>query len=89
MSAATGAALTSRELSDVVDLLSASSSDEQTHFVLSKPREALRQSQAEYVHHWDPRMSVNGNRVAKRLGMLLDCLAKMNTWLRYTLLSPL
>jgi len=29
-------------------------------------------------------MSINGNRVAKRLGMLLDCLAKMNSWLRYT-----
>lgn len=76
--------LTSRELSDVVDLLSASSTTEQTDFVLSKPREALRQSQIEYAHHWDPRMSVSGNRVAKRLGMLLDCLAKMNSWLRYT-----
>ena len=84
MATATGAALTSRELSDVVDLLSASSTTEQTDFVLSKPREALRQSQSSYVHHWDPRMSAAGNRVAKRLGLLLDCLAKMNTWLRYT-----
>lgn len=67
-----------------VDLLTASSTTEQTNFVLAKSREALRQSQTEYVHHWDPRMSVNGNRVAKRLGMLLDCLAKMNSWLRYT-----
>jgi hypothetical protein len=79
----TEAALTSRELSDVVDLLTASSTSEQTHFVLSKPREALRQSQAEYVHQWDPRMSAMGNRVAKRLALLLDCLAKMNSWLRY------
>jgi hypothetical protein len=84
MTAATGAALTSRELSDVVDLLSASSTSEQTHFVLSDPREALRQSQSSYVHQWDPRMSAAGNRVAKRLGLLLDCLGKMNTWLRYT-----
>jgi hypothetical protein len=84
MAAATAAALTSRELSDVVDLLSASSTSEQTHFVLSKPREALRQSQSSYVHQWDPRMSAAGNRVAKRLGLLLDCLARMNTWLRYT-----
>ena len=29
-------------------------------------------------------MSAAGNRVAKRLGQLLDSLAKMNTWLRYT-----
>lgn len=84
MTAATGAALTSRELSDVVDLLSASSTSEQTDFVLSKPREALRQSQSSYVHHWDPRMSAAGNRVARRLGQLLDSLAKMNTWLRYS-----
>ena len=84
MTAATHAALTSRELSDVVDLLSASSTSEQTDFVLSKPREALRQSQSSYVHQWDPRMSAAGNRVAKRLAMLLDGLAKMNTWLRYT-----
>lgn len=84
MAAATAAALTSRELSDVVDLLSASSTSEQTDFVLSKPREALRQSQSSYVHHWDPRMSAAGNRVARRLGQLLDSLAKMNTWLRYS-----
>ena len=84
MTAATAAALTSRELSDVVDLLSASSTSEQTAFVLAKPREALRQSQSSYVHQWDPRMSAAGNRIAKRLGQLLDSLAKMNTWLRYT-----
>ena len=84
MTAATAAALTSRELSDVVDLLSACSTSEQTHFVLSKPREALRQSQSSYVHQWDPRMSAAGNRVAKRLGQLLDGLARMNSWLRYT-----
>ena len=84
ITAATDAALTSRELSDVVDLLTASSTSQQTHFVLSNPREALRQSQSSYVHQWDPRMSAAGNRVAKRLGLLLDCLARMNTWLRYT-----
>lgn len=84
LSTSTAASLTSRELSEVIDLLTACSTTEQTDFVLSKPREALRQSQADYVHHWDPRMSSSGNRVAKRLGLLLDCLAKMNSWLRYT-----
>ena len=64
-------------------IATASSTAEQTHFVLSKPREALRQSQADYVHQWDPRMSAAGNRTAKRLALLLDCLAKMNSWLRY------
>jgi ParB-like chromosome segregation protein Spo0J len=82
MQSATDHALTSRELSDVVDLLSASSTCEQKSFVLTKPREALRQSQDSYVHHWDPRLSVAGNRVARRLAMLLDGLAKMNSWLR-------
>jgi hypothetical protein len=77
------ASLTSRELSGVVDLLLASSTGEQTSFVLGDPRRALRQSDQRYVHHWDPRMSVAGNRVAKRLALLLDCLAKMQSWLRY------
>lgn len=83
MRTATHAALTSRELSEVVDLLLASSTREQTQFVLEKPRDAIRQSQEHYVHHWDPRLSTAGNRVAKRLGWLLDSLAKMNTWLRF------
>jgi len=45
MATSTAASLTSREFSDVVDLLTASSTPEQTNFVLAKPREALRQSQ--------------------------------------------
>ena len=77
------ASLTSTELSGVIDLLLASSTQEQTTFVLSDPRQALRQSEEHYVHHWDPRMSTAGNRVAKRLALLLDCLAKMQSWLRY------
>jgi hypothetical protein len=77
------ASLTSRELAGVVDLLLASSTREQTDFVLSDPRGALRQADARYIHRWDPRMSTAGNRIAKRLGFLLDSLAKMQTWLRY------
>jgi hypothetical protein len=77
------ASLTSRELSGVVDLLLASSTREQTAFVLNDPRQALRQSGEGYVHHWDPRLSTAGNRAAKRLALLLDGLAKMQSWLRY------
>jgi hypothetical protein len=77
------ASLTSMELSGVVDLLLASSTGEQTAFVLSDPRQALRQASDRFVHHWDPRLSVAGNRLAKRLALLLDCLAKMQNWLRY------
>lgn len=75
--------LTSTELSGVVDLLLASSTSEQTSFVLGDPRRALRQADERYVHAWDPRMSVAGNRIAKRLAFLLDSLAKMQSWLRY------
>lgn len=83
MRSATHAALTSRELSDMVDLLLASSTQQQTQFVLEKPRQAIQQSQDHHTHHWDPRLSTAGNKIAKRLGFLLDSLAKMNTWLRY------
>jgi ParB-like chromosome segregation protein Spo0J len=83
MQAAREASLTSRELSGVVDLLLASSTTEQTTFVLDDPRKALRQSEDGYVHSWDPRMSTEGNRAARRLALLLDSLAKMQSWLRY------
>ena len=79
----THAALTSRELSDMVDLLLASSTQEQTQFVLEKPRQAITQSQDHHIHHWDARLSAAGNRLAKRMGFLLDSLSKMNTWLRF------
>jgi ParB-like chromosome segregation protein Spo0J len=79
---ATQAALTSRELSEMVDLLCASSTAEQTDFVLTKPREALRQSQDTAIHRWDPRLSLAGNRIAKRLAWLLNSLGQMNAWLR-------
>jgi ParB-like chromosome segregation protein Spo0J len=77
------ASLTSTELAGVVTLLLASSTKQQTDFVLSDPRRALRQSEERYIHQWDPRLSTAGNRIAKRLGFLLDGLAKMQTWMRY------
>jgi ParB-like chromosome segregation protein Spo0J len=77
------ASLTSSELAGVVTLLLASVTKEQTDFVLSDPRRALRQSEERYIHQWDPRLSTAGNRIAKRLGFLLDGLAKIQTWMRY------
>ena len=77
-------ALTSRELSDAVRLLQSASTQEQTQFVLEKPRQAIHQSQDSYVHQWDPRLSSAGNRVARRLGLLLDAATRMNHWLRLT-----
>ena len=81
---ATTHALTSRELSEAVRLLQSASTQAQTDFVLEKPRQAIRQAQDHYVYQWDPRLSSAGNRVAKRLGMLLDAATKMTHWLRLT-----
>jgi hypothetical protein len=78
------ASLTSAELGSVVDLLLASSTAEQKALVLSEPRRALRQAQGQFVHHWDPRLSTAGNRAARQLAVLLDRLAKMHSWLRYS-----
>ena len=83
MQSAAHAALTSRELSDMVDLLIASSTQQQAHFVLEQPRQAIAQSQDHHIHHWDPRLTAAGNKIAKRLGFLLDSLSKMNTWMRF------
>ena len=83
MQSAAHAALTSRELSDMVDLLLASSTQQQAQFVIEQPRQAIAQSQDHHIHHWDPRLSAAGNKIAKRLGFLLDSLSKMNTWLRF------
>ena len=78
------AALTSAELSGVVDLLLASSTGEQKSLVLQEPRRALRQAQGSPVPSWDPRLSTAGNRVARQLGALLERLAQMHSWLRYS-----
>jgi hypothetical protein len=78
------AALTSTELSGVVDLLLASSTGEQKALVLQEPRRALQQAQGSCVPSWDPRLSTAGNRVARQLAALLDRLAQMHSWLRYS-----
>jgi ParB-like chromosome segregation protein Spo0J len=71
-------ALSGTELAGVVGLLLASATAEQKSFVLTKPREALKQAgEAEHMG-WDPRLSTRGNRVSKQLTILLDRL----TWIR-------
>jgi ParB-like chromosome segregation protein Spo0J len=75
--------LSAAEMRGVVDLLSAAKSREQVEFVLEKPRQALRQAAGEIVVGYDPRLSTAGNRVARRLAMLLDHLSRMETWLAH------
>ncbi len=74
-------ALNTAEVRGVVDLLLASASREQEAYVLAKPREALQQAHGTTPRPWDPRLSVAGNRVARRLAELLDGLERLEHWL--------
>jgi hypothetical protein len=73
--------LNTAEVRGVVDLLLASTSREQEEFVLAKPREAVQQAQGTTPRAWDPRLSVAGNRLARRIEGLLDELERLEHWL--------
>jgi ParB-like chromosome segregation protein Spo0J len=81
--------LNAAELRGVVDLLLGCSSRPQVEFVLEKPRQALRQAAGDIIRTYDPRLSVAGNRFARRLASLLDQLARMENWLRHQGLAAL
>jgi len=70
------------ELEGVVDLLAVAPARSQQEYILTKPREALRQARAETGWAWDPRLSRTGNRVARRLADVLECLGQLESWLR-------
>ncbi len=75
-------ALSTVELTAMVDLLLQCTGRRQEEFVLQNPREALSQKQGFVaVSARDPRLSQTGNEVSKRLGILLEMLAKMEVWL--------
>jgi ParB-like chromosome segregation protein Spo0J len=74
-------ALTVHELEGVVNLLLEAPSGEQQRYVLASPREALSQALARPLPSRDPRLSPGGSQVWKRLGMLLELLARMESWL--------
>jgi ParB-like chromosome segregation protein Spo0J len=73
--------LSCHELQGIVDLLAVSSDASQRQFVLAQPRLALAQARGVSAPSYDPRLSAAGNRVRKRLGLLLDLLARMRNWL--------
>jgi len=73
--------LNAAEVRGVVDLLLASASREQEEYVLAKPREALQQAQGTTPRPRDPRLSVAGNRIARRLAEVLDGLERLEHWL--------
>lgn len=74
-------ALTAAEVRGVVELLLASASREQEEYVLAQPREAVQQAHGTTPRAWDPRLSVAGNRVRRRVVGLLDELERLEHWL--------
>jgi hypothetical protein len=74
-------ALTAVEVSGVIDLLQGAS-QEQAAFVLSRPREALRQAQGPPTGLRDPRLSRAGNWLARYLTQALEALGRVEHWLR-------
>jgi hypothetical protein len=73
--------LTAVEVSGVVDLLEGAS-EEQAAYVLSKPREALRQARGLPTALRDPRLSQAGNWLARHLAQGLEALVRVENWLR-------
>jgi hypothetical protein len=51
---------------------------------LLKPREAVREATGGLTRSYDPRLSVAGNRLARRLAVLLEGLGWMENWLRHS-----
>ncbi|HWG41837.1 MAG TPA: ParB N-terminal domain-containing protein [Gemmataceae bacterium] len=76
--------LSAMEVKQVVDLLLGCATREQIEFVLLKPRQAAREANGGLARGYDPRLSVAGNRISRRLGSLLDGLARMENWLRHS-----
>ena len=76
-------ALTMHELTGVVDLLQRAPSRELQQYILDAPREALTQADGLCLPSRDPRLSGVGNQVWKRLGVLLEMLARMESWLTH------
>ena len=82
-------ALTVHELEGVVNLIQSSPSRELQQYILHSPREALAQADGPCLPSRDPRLSVAGGQVWRRLGMLLEMLARMEGWLTHQGLSGL
>jgi hypothetical protein len=73
--------LTAQEVSGVIDLLQGAGT-EQAAFVLTKPREALRQAQGMPTALRDPRLSRAGNWLARHLAQASESLLRLEHWLR-------
>jgi ParB-like chromosome segregation protein Spo0J len=76
-------ALSGAELAGVVDLWLGCAERRQQEYLLRHPREALSQANGKLPPVHDPRLSEDGNRVRKRVGLLLDVLGRMEVWLAH------
>jgi len=77
-------ALSSAELTGVVDLLLKCPGRSQQEYVLQHPRECLeRAGNPEEMPSRDPRLSTTGNEVFKRVGILIAMLGRMEVWLAH------
>jgi hypothetical protein len=65
------ASLTSTKLAGVVDLVLATRTREQVDFVLSDPRNALRQSEQRYMHQWGPTYEHRGQSHRQAFGIVI------------------
>ena len=77
-------ALSGAEVKGVVDLWLGCADRSQQQYILAHPREALSQAKGISPQPGrDPRLSEAGNRVWKRVGLLLDVLGRMEVWLAH------
>ena len=76
-------ALTLHEVEGVVTLLLTAPTLELQTYILSAPREALAHSDGACLPARDPRLSPAGHQIWRRLGVLLEVLARMDGWLTH------
>ena len=76
-------ALSTIELTGVVDLWLECPGQVSQQYLLQHPREALAQAKGVDLPSRDPRLSPAGNRIFEQLGTLLRMLARMEVWLAH------
>jgi ParB-like chromosome segregation protein Spo0J len=76
-------ALTTHEVAGVVDLLQRAPGRELQQYILDAPRDALTQADGRHLPSRNPRLSGVANQVWKRLGLLVELLARMEAWLAH------
>jgi len=82
-------ALTLHEVEGVVTLLLTAPTPARQTSILHAPREALAQSDGTCLPARDPRLSPAGHQIWRRLGVLLELLARMDGWLTHRGLTDL